>query len=96
MLLFNGMGSTCRRASHDGGQPHTVVCGLQSTPADAFAEAIMWSTLLHTSIDFGEKVRIYSKLKSRVATLVPKNVSTLTHMSLLVDMFVIILYVFFV
>jgi hypothetical protein len=34
----------------------------------------MWSTILQTSIDFGEKVKVYQKIKNRVASLIPKTV----------------------
>mgnify|MGYP005996642591 CR=1 FL=1 len=38
------------------------------------AETFMWSTILQTSIDFGEKVKVYQKIKNRVASLIPKTV----------------------
>mmetsp|Transcript_26509 Transcript_26509/g.44807 ORF Transcript_26509/g.44807 Transcript_26509/m.44807 type:complete len:539 (+) Transcript_26509:89-1705(+) len=72
LLLFNGLGSACSSPSQDRRESQEEWDGQLSTPSVCL-EAVMWSILLQTSINFGEKVRIYNKLKSRVATLVPKN-----------------------
>lgn len=68
MLLFECLGaaSSCSVPTHN----HRV------DVVHSLTLALMWNTLLQTSIDFGEKVRVYPTLRNKVATLVPTRVSS--------------------